>query len=292
MRYIGNKTELLDFIEKPLIDNNITNGVFCDIFAGTTNVSKYFKKKNYNIISNDNMSYSYVFQKTYVENNLLTLKFSNLSDQISNPSLPKIIKYLNELHGIEGFIFKNFSKNHLNESIWQRNYFSVTNAKRIDALREKIEEWEEKGCLTEIEYYVLLCAIIERIPYVSNISGTYGAFLKINNPRMFKPFTIEVPKLIVNNSTNVCYNEDSNNLIKNIEMDILYIDPPYNHRQYPANYHIWESVSVWDKTITNTKTGLRDYEKQKSLFCSKTKCAQTFENLIKNAKSKYILFQL
>lgn len=290
MRYIGNKTRLLDFIEKPLIKNHIKEGVFCDLFSGTTSVAKYFKKKNYKIISNDNMFYSYVFQKVYVENNKMEFKFDGLIDEINEPSLYNVITYLNNLKGIKGFIFKNFSKEGGYKKEIQRNYFSGINAKKIDVIREKIEIWKKQNKLTEIEFFILLCSIIEKIPYVSNISGTYGAFLKINDPRMFKPFLLEPPQLIINNHSNQVFNEDANALVKKINVDILYIDPPYNHRQYPANYHLWETIAVWDQIIKNNITGLREYGKQKSNFCSKIKCVQIFEDLIKNANCSHILF--
>ena len=290
MRYIGNKTKLLDFIEKPLIENKIKNGIFFDIFAGTASVSKYFKRKGFQTISNDNMYYSYIFQKTYIENNKLDLKFSGLKNIICNPSLSNVIKYLNGLKGSEGFIFHNFCKvgsSHLSEP---RNYFSSMNAKKIDAMREIVEDWKMANSISEIEYYVLLCSIIEKIPSISNISGTYGAYLKIDDPRMSKPFLIEIPSLIKNKHDNRSYNKNANELIDEICADVLYIDPPYNHRQYPANYHIWETISVWDRKITDTKTGLREYQNQKSDFCSKLKCVNAFEKLLNNANCKYIMF--
>ena len=289
MRYLGNKSELLEFIELPLAENNITTGTLFDLFAGSGSVSKYFKRKNYRIISNDFMFYSYVFSKAYIENNT-TPTFKGLREVIPNPSLKKVIEYLNDLEGIGGFIHENFSKEgsqHLEEP---RNYFSSSNSRKIDAIREKIQEWNEHNILEETEYYVLLSSLIERIPFVSNISGTYGAYLKIDDPRMFKPFLLDIPNLIRNKFDNRAYNTDSLDLIKEIEADILYIDPPYNHRQYSPNYHIWETVAMWDKKIRNTKTGLRNYENQKSSFCSKVKCTESFEQLIKNARSKYILF--
>ena len=290
MRYLGNKTKLLNFIEKPLLDNNIQEGIFFDLFAGSASVSKYFKHKNFKIISNDFMYYSYVFSKAYIENNVDKPLFKGLKKIIPNPSLTSVIKYLNNLKGINGFIYKNFSKKgsfHLSEP---RNYFSAPNARRMDSIREIIKEWKDNELVTDSEYYILLSSLIEKIPFVSNISGTYGAYLKINDPRMSKPFILDVPNLIKNKFKNKVYNKDSSDIIKYIDSDILYIDPPYNHRQYSPNYHIWETVAVWDKKIRDTKAGLRDYENQKSLFCSKVKCANTFENLIKNATSRYILF--
>lgn len=82
---------------------------------------------------------------------------------------------------------------------------------------------------------------------------------------------------------------DSLNLIKEMETDILYIDPTYNHRQYSTNYHVWETVARWDKKIRDTKAGLKYHENQKSSFCSRIKCIKSLEQLIRDTRSKYIL---
>jgi adenine-specific DNA-methyltransferase len=288
MRYIGNKLNLLEFIYSVIRENNILKGVFCDIFAGTANVSKFFKKKGFKIISNDFMTYSYVFERAYICNNNMP-NFSELSNEIKNPDIFKIINYLNELSGKEGFIFKNYCKEGSKNLEFVRNYFSEENAKKIDSIRDKIEEWKINKKINEDEYYILLCSLLEVVPSVSNVAGTYGAFMKINDPRMFKPLILEVPTLIESDLNHECYKEDSNKLIKEITCDILYLDPPYNNRQYATNYHLLETIAVWDKKIMNNKTGLRPYETQKSNYCYNSKCVKVFEELIKNAKCKFIL---
>lgn len=289
MRYIGRKNALLEFIEKPLIENNITSGIFCDIFSGTTVVAQHFKKKGFEVISNDYMFFSYIFQKAYIENNVEP-NFNGLVKIIKEHSLEKVIEYLNSLQGKNGFVYKNFCVDGSKDSKYERNYFSAENAMKIDAIRETIESWRHEKIITENEFYILLTALIETIPFVSNISGTYGAFLKINDPRMLKQIMLKIPKLIKSEKQNKGNFTDSNELIKKIKCDILYIDPPYNKRQYPANYHMLETIAVWDKKLLDTKTGLRPWIHQKSLYCSTNKCVSVFEDLINNADCKYILF--
>lgn len=288
MRYIGNKLNLLYFIYSVVEENKLSKNIFCDIFSGTTNVSKFFKKKGFKIITNDFMTYSYVFERAYICNNKIP-SFYHLSKLIKKPDIFKVINYLNELKGKKGFFYKNYCLEGTKKSKFQRNYFSTENVKKIDAIRDKIEKWKNKKLITEDEFYILVCSLLEIIPSVSNVAGTYGAFLKINDQRMFKPLLLEVPTLIETDINHECYKEDSNKLIKKISSDILYIDPPYNNRQYAPNYHILESVAVWDKKIMNNKTGLRPYENQKSDYCSSIKCVEAFRELIENAKCKFIL---
>lgn len=289
MRYIGRKNALLDFIEKPLIENNISSGIFCDIFSGTTVVAQYFKKKGFEIIANDYMYFSYVFQKAYIENNLKP-KYFDLSNIIKKPTLEKVLDYLNNLKEKKGFIYKNFCVDGSKNSKFERNYFSSENAMKIDIIRETIEFWKTENFITETEFYVLLTSLIEAVPFISNISGTYGAFLKINDPRMSKKIFLKFPELITSTKSHKANFLDSNDLIRKIKCDILYIDPPYNKRQYPSNYHMLETIAVWDKELLDSKTGLRPWNNQKSLYCSTVKCVKIFEDLIKNSDCNYILF--
>ena len=289
MRYIGNKARLVDFIFSVIEDNRVRERSFCDVFSGTANVAKFFKKKGYKVISNDFMKYSYVFQRAYIKNNKES-KFEGLKRLIKNPDAFKVIKFLNGLSGEKGFIYENYCRDTTKNKEYERNYFTVENAMKIDAVRNTIERWYEDNLIKDDEYYILLTSLLEFIPSVSNIAGTYGSFLKADDPRMFKQFALEVPELIESEQENKCFNMDGNELVKKIEFDILYADPPYNSRQYASNYHILESVASWDKKIKNIKTGLRPYENQKSDYCYIGKCIDAFEDLVVNAKCKYILF--
>ena len=135
----------------------------------------------------------------------------------------------------------------------------------------------------------MLCALLEAIPSVSNIAGTYGAFLKIDDPRKFKNLKLIRPEVLYSENTHQCYREDANELIRQVTCDILYLDPPYNERQYAPNYHILETIAVWDKQIGNSKTGLPNWKSKKSKYCSKKEASLSFEDLVKNAKCKYIV---
>ena len=77
-------------------------------------------------------------------------------------------------------------------------------------------------------------------------------------------------------------------MAKKIHGDVLYLDPPYNARQYCSNYHVLETIARYDNLELSGVTGLRDSSSQKSKFCSKRTVVETFEDLIKNAQFKYI----
>jgi len=283
MRFIGSKINLLSQIEK-VINENVKDDVksFTDIFSGTGVVGEYFKK-NYRIISNDLLYFSYIIQKAKIENNTIPdfrkLKAAGIEDPLF---------YLeNESYSIDSgyFITHNFSPYLDNE----RMYFTVKNAGRIDFIRITIEKWKNEGLLNENEYTYLLAVLIEAVPFISNISGTYGAYLKHWDKRALGDLKLRSIDVTDNGMKNRCYNEDANKLIKRLEGDILYIDPPYNGRQYISNYHLLETIARYDNPVLYGKTGLRTYEEEKSKYCIRSEVAGSFEDLIKNARFRHII---
>ena len=280
MRYIGSKKLLLGDIER-VIDENIKDaGTFCDIFSGTVCVGDYFKKR-YKIITNDLLYFSYCIQRTVIENNTVP-KFEKLG---FNP-----IPYFNNLYADElekllqsrRFCVNNFSPS------GGRMYLSEKNALKIDFVRNTIEDWRAEGLINEAEYYYLIAVLIEAIPFVSNISGTYGAYNKFWDKRSLKDLVLKNIEIFDNKKENKAFNLDGNELIKKISGDILYIDPPYNKRQYSSNYHLLETVAKYDNPSLKGVTGLRENE-TKSDYCKKNIVLKSFEDLVKNAKFKHII---
>ncbi|MFH1890998.1 MAG: DNA adenine methylase, partial [Candidatus Kuenenbacteria bacterium] len=295
MNYIGSKLSLLKFLEESIEKvAGKNNHVFCDLFAGTGAVGSYFKEKGYSVIANDIQYYSFVLNKHYIENHKI-LNFKNLIKEI--PKLKNIkakdrgnfiCEYLSNLKGRKGFIFKNYCLGGTENKKVQRQYFSDENGMRCDAVRQKIEKWKEEKLINNHEYYFLLTSLIESIDKYANTASIYGAFLKHLKKSAQKEFVLKPANMVVNSQEHKVFNEDINELVKKINGDILYLDPPYNHRQYATNYHLLETIAKYDNPKIHGKTGLREYEDQKSLYCQKTQVKKAFKDLIMNAKVKYI----
>jgi len=301
MRFIGCKENLLDFIETFVKQKDIRGNIFCDLFSGTGSVAKHFKKLGYKIISSDLLFFSYVLQKVYIEQNqypkfaklLKHLKIDPVEETLftsDSQSAKEIIKYLNNLEGVEGFIYKNYSPEGTQGQTHSRKYFTGDNSKRIDAIREKIEEWKKSNLINEQEYYFLLASLIEAVPFVANISGTYSAFLKEWDKRAFKKLTLEVPEIIKSDEIHKVYHEDGLKVLDQVKgVDILYLDPPYNERQYAPNYHILETIAKWDKPEIKGITGMRSYENQKSEFCNPKTGIKALGEIINKGNFKHLL---
>lgn len=272
MNYIGSKYKLSDFISnsvKNIVGDDLSDKIFCDLFAGTGIVGRNFKKEVKKVISNDMEFYSYVLNKNYIENHEF------LDNEI-------YIKELNETNGEEGFIFNEYSEN----GKANRLYFSEHNGKKIDAIRTKIELWKTEKKISSALYYFLLASLLESADKVANTASVYGAFLKHIKKSARKELVLEPAIFEINSHSHEVYNEDSNLLIKKIEGDILYLDPPYNAREYGANYHLLNTIAKYDYFEPKGKTGLRNYTK--SAFCKKKEVEKSFDDLIKNANFKYI----
>jgi len=295
MNYIGSKLSLLEFLESSMnkvIDNDCQ--IFCDLFAGTGIVGSYFKKKGFKIIANDIQYYSYVLNRHYIKNHK-ELEFKKLITKIPELKNSKIeerqkivLNFLNSLKGKKGFIYNNYCIGGTKNKKESRQYFSDENGKKCDAIRQEIENWKKEKIINENEYYFLLASLIESIDKHANTASVYGAFLKKLKSSALKPFALKPAPLIVNEQEHEVYNEDINNVVKKVKGDILYLDPPYNQRQYATNYHVLETIARYDNPTVYGKTGLREYQDQKSSYCSKAQVKQSFKDLILNADVRYI----
>lgn len=287
MNYIGSKLSLIDFITNTIIstvsekEKNIkpTEMTMADLFAGTGVVGIAFKKKGLDIIANDIQAYSYVLNKHYIENTHKVLDRKKCND---------LLQQLKSLTGEQGFIYNNYSLGGTQGSDNERMYFTDDNALKCDAIRSEIEQLYKKGQISSSEYYYALACLLKAIDKVANTASVYGAFLKNFKKSALKPLELKPLEIIRGSGKYRVYNDDVNKIITEIKGDILYLDPPYNQRQYCANYHMLETIALYDNPTISGKTGLRNYADQKSEFCSSRTVKEAFESLIRNANFKYI----
>ncbi len=169
MRFIGNKTQLLDKI-KSVVDKHVTDATtFCDIFSGTASVARYFKRW-YKVYSNDLLYFSYCLQRGTVETpHKPSFDGLHATLNIQNP-----ISYFNDMSTKDMEVLsedRRFFQNNYAPT-GGRMYMTDSNALRIDFARNTVEAWKEEGVLTDDEYFYLVAFIIEGIPFIPNIHGT------------------------------------------------------------------------------------------------------------------------
>ena len=263
-RYLGNKYRILPFIQKTISENCGDFETFADIFAGTGAVSSAYTDKV--LYTNDILYSNYLCHLTW------------FSDEVFD--IQKIVNYVNfynsELSFEENYMTRNFSD----------TYFSNKVCSKIGIIRENIENEFRFGKINNRERAMLITSLLYGIDKIANTCGHYDAYRK--NAELPDSFTMCVPKPNQNLKHNHCFNEDTNDLVKKISADVVYIDPPYNSRQYCDAYHLIENIARWEKPEVFGVAKKMDRTALKSKYCTKEAPA-AFDDLIKNINSKYIV---
>lgn len=244
--------------------------IFADLFSGTGVVGTFYRRLGCKVYTNDIQYYAYVLAKHYIENNPDDLRMD-------------LFDHFNSLEGREGFIYKNYCAG----SGSGRNYFTDENGKKCDAIRMELERLYKEKEINEKTYFFYLASLINSIDKYANTASIYGAFLKHIKKSAAKTFRLESLEAIEGRSGEVL-NDDAVKAVRKLSGTILYLDPPYNSRQYCSNYHMLETVARYDNPELFGKTGLREAGVQKSKWCSKKLVEQEFEEMIKNADFAYI----
>ena len=170
----------------------------------------------------------------------------------------------------------------------KRVYFSDENGRRCDAVRQSIETFYDDGVLKESEYYYLLASLIVAMDRVANTASVYAAYLKKLKKSAKKPFAMESIPTTGGNGRHRVHHQNGSELVSRVSCDILYMDPPYNQRQYCTNYHVLETIAEYDSPKLSGITGLRPYQNQRSDFCVKGKALEAIEDMVRRTRARYV----
>lgn len=293
MRYIGNKTRLLDFIRRVLRTRGITGGTAVDPFTGTASVARALKRWGFHVVASDLMEFAHVFARAYVQADEPP-GFSPLAAEIHPhpPTLAGAIAYLNHLEPVPGFLHEHFTPAGAEGVRHERMFFTPTNAARIDHVRATIEQWRREQLIDDDAFYLLLAATIEAADRVANTAGVYAACIKSWQPNARRNFQLRLPRTTSGPPARAT-RSDALTLVRDLEpFDLLYIDPPYNERQYPAYYHIPELIATgwFDSPVElRGKTGLLHDADKRSDWSSRRRCATALEELVAHARCRHIV---
>jgi adenine-specific DNA-methyltransferase len=276
LNYIGSKHTLCPLLTKIINDEipDLCDKSFLDMFSGTGSVAFRFQDLTNTTTANDLEYYSFVINFALIKCNHST-------------KLQTIIDECNELQGVKGLIYHNYSEN----DDCERMFFTSDNAQKCDAIRIHIELLKDKLIINLNEYYFLLASLIVSMDKLANTSCVYGAYLKQYKKSSLKSLNV-IPihtKTDIKVDSNNVYNLSAEELSKlDTFYDVIYMDPPYNHRQYSANYCPLNYIAFYNPEIQlNGKTGtINGYNK--SNFCSKTKVKHSFKTILDNLKCNYI----
>lgn len=264
-RYIGNKAKLTNWIIDIIQKETEGNNTFIDIFAGTSIVAKSAMKIYKNVILNDILySNNITYQAFYGD-----LKWN------SN----KLVEIANE--------YNTLSPNSIRENYFSKNFggkfFEKDISKLVGFIRNDIENKKKNSKLNSREYAILLTSLIYTIDKLANTVGHFDAYIKKPIPK--KTLNFKLIQTSDFKGTRI-YQEDANELAKNISGDIAYIDPPYNSRQYSRFYHIYENLIQWKKPKL-FGVALKPEPENMSKYCT-VKAKDAFKDLVQNLDVKYL----
>lgn len=311
--YIGNKRRLLPFIENAFLnileeDKNIKTAL--DLFAGSGSVSRLLKTLNLKVYSNDWEYYSYILNYAHICINEKDVK--NMFKHTGGvENTINIINNIETINDKDRYISKYYAPLDDNNPDLknERLFYTQYNATRIDIIRHNIEELYKNKAINKKEYYYLLASIIYEGATHTNTSGVFKAFHsgfggrnKDALKRILSPISLKELSLYDGIKGEVSMLDANEYVLKNKDkhFDLLYLDPPYNQHQYGSNYHLLNTIALWDKPEINReiyingkktdKGGIRkDWVKTKSDYCYKKTAKDAFKNLIDNINASHIV---
>lgn len=295
-RYIGSKQKVQDIVLNKIEQIVPENSTVCDLMCGTSVISLGLRKRNFNVIANDLMTYCYHHANVNLKfekkpkflgaEDFINLNYKENETTLSKvENYEKLLKALESSTSIKGYFWNEFSSAGTPKNATKpRNYFSPENASKIDGIRFNIDKLYKSKMLTPIEHSLIIHDLIMSINDISNIAGTYGHYMskligRAKLPLKMLPTDIYLKKDANNHEVLKGYAEE---VSKNIKCDLCYIDPPYMKRQYAANYHILETIARNDEPEAIGESGLRPWRDQYSNFCTKTKIRGSFKQIFRN----------
>lgn len=264
-RYLGNKYALNHFI-RSTIEQYCTNiHSVADVFAGTGAVASIFQDKQ--IITNDLLYCNYISHCAWF-----------LPQEYRIDIIKKNIIEYNQIDTDEN----NYVRQHFADT-----YFSAKNCSKIGEIREQIEQNYQQKKINFKEYSILITSLLYGMDKIAHTVGHYDAYRKTTHDNRVLTLPFILPNSD-NNPKNQCYHQDANQLVRNIQVDLLYLDPPYNSRQYSDAYHLLENIAQWQHPPVFGVAKKMDRTAIKSDYCTQN-ATRAFADLIEHAQAKYIV---
>jgi len=263
-RYLGNKYRLLPFITDVISAECGNFDTFADIFAGTGAVSSAYIDKH--LITNDILYSNYLCHITW---------FSD--EPFDENKIENYISFFNsDIPYQENYMTKNFAN----------TYFSDKVCSKIGFIREYIENEYKSKKINDKERAMLVTSLLYGLDKIANTCGHYDAYRQ--NVELTDELVLSLPEPNTNLQHNECFNCDTNELVKTISADVVYIDPPYNSRQYSDAYHLVENIARWKKPEVFGVAKKMDRTALKSKYCTRA-APKAFAELIHDLRAKYIV---
>lgn len=281
-RYLGNKTRLADWIVGEITKVVPIGGSVADPMCGTASVSIALARAGYAVTAADALTFPVVHAKTRLLAKA-TPEFRALGGY--NAALD----WLASAEPIQGYFYREFGDaGQPANGRAPRLYFSARNAAHIDGIRQGIRAMRDADKLTDVEHSVLLHHLLLATNRVANISGTYGYFRSSLSHSALRPLAFEPLEFEDTPGAHVVRQGPVEELAPTLNVDAVYLDPPYTKRQYAGNYHVLETIAKEDEPVAVGDGGLRPWMDQASDFCYRRSAGQAFRDTLEKLNSPHI----
>ena len=266
IKYLGSKRALIDPIAAAVRELLPSGGRVCDLFSGTARVGHALKARGYEVWSNDLNAYAHTLATAYVQADA-----ERWSDRAE-----RLIAELAATPSAPGWFTKAFCED--------ARYFTPENGARIEAIRTRIAALSLEPELEAIA----LTALMEAADRVDSTAGVQMAYMKAWAPRALKPLSLRLPDILPGSGR--ATRADAVQIAPEVEADLVYLDPPYNQHSYLGNYHVWESLVLWDRPETYGVANKRiDVRTRKSAFNSKPGIGPALKSVIGAVRAPHLI---
>jgi adenine-specific DNA-methyltransferase len=259
-----------------------------DLFSGTGIVSRHFADNGYEVHANDVLPLASVWARAQITVDEVP-RFSGLVGvELQHGSeYESVIDHLKSLEPVEGWVTRSFTPRSAAISEHSRQYFTVQNGMRIDAIRMQVRAW--RPYLTSAENSLLRCALVAAADRVSNTAGTYGSYLKSWKRSALVELQLRPLDFKVRDMSHVVTQDDAQAVAEQVDAGVAYIDPPYTKRQYAAYYHVLNALVEDAEADVSGKTGLGDWRRWESAWCYSRKAPAALESLAKGMRARSLV---
>lgn len=276
IKYLGSKRLLVEHIVSVCETLRPHSGTVLDLFSGTSRVGHALKNAGFGVIANDHNSYAHTLAMCYIQADAARVE----------RDATRIIHDLNALPGRDGPFTETYCR--------AARYFTPENGARIESMREHIESL----CLEPELRAVVLTSLIEAADRVDSTTGVQMAYLKSWAPRALKPIELRLPNILPHPEGQPCraFQLDALEAAHGLSADIAYLDPPYNQHPYASNYHVLNSLVLWDQpelpppTARGFKAAIRpDWKERRSAFNGRGTALAAFASVMKTLPARHVL---
>lgn len=246
IKYLGSKRLLLGSILEQVQSVSGATEVI-DLFSGTSRVGHALKGAGYRVLANDHNAYAHALARCYVE--------ADHEDVAARAEA--LIAELSRVPPKRGWFTESFAV--------RTRYFQEKNAARIEGIREEIAA----RALDPLLEAVVLVSLMEAADRVDSTAGVQMAYLKGWSARSHNDLSLRVPAVLprAKGGRGAAYRLDALEAARTLSAHVAYVDPPYNQHSYLGNYHVWETLVLWDAPESFGVAGKRvDVKERRSPF--------------------------